>query len=66
MNRTLLAGLVSAVLVAGCAPVQYTKSDVDGMIVCNTDEMDRIDRDAIRRYASVYWVNCPRATLRVI
>jgi hypothetical protein len=47
-------------------PVQYTKADVEGQIVCNTDVMERIEREASRRFASLQWVNCPKATLRVI
>lgn len=66
MNRTLLTGLATLLLAAGCAPVQYNKADVDGLIVCNTDLMERIEREASRRFASLRWVNCPRATLRVI
>ena len=65
MKRLVLAALAAS-LVAACAPVQYTKADVDGLIVCNTDAMDQVERQARRSYATVHWVNCPRATLRVV
>ncbi|HEX4884291.1 MAG TPA: hypothetical protein VFX05_09145 [Casimicrobiaceae bacterium] len=66
MNRTLAAGLAALVLLAGCASHQWTKAEVDGMIVCNTDAMDQVERSAKRTFAAVHWVNCPRQTLRVI
>jgi hypothetical protein len=65
--KTMLA--LSIVLVAAglsaCAPVAYTKADVDGSVVCNTERMDQIDRAARREMKEVHWVNCPLATLRV-
>ena len=57
----VVAGVLSA-----CAPVQYTKADLDGRIVCDTDRMDRIDRAARREHKEVHWVSCPLATLRVV
>ena len=51
---------------AGCAPAPLTKADVDGRIVCNTDEMARVERAARRGNREVHWVNCPLATLRVV
>jgi hypothetical protein len=66
MKRVLLASLAALLLAAGCAPMQYTKADLDGLIVCDTELMDRIERDAARRFATIQWANCPRVTLRVI
>lgn len=66
MNRLPLAGLAALLLLAGCAPIQYTKADVDGRIVCDADKMDQVERVARRQFASVHWVNCPKVTLRVI
>jgi hypothetical protein len=66
MKSLVIAGIAGLVLLSGCAPVQYTKADVDGLIVCNPDVMDRVDRDARRNFAQVIWVNCPTATLRAI
>jgi len=62
----LLSVLGAATVVAGCAPAPLTKSDVDGRIVCNVDRMDQVERAAHREFKSVYWVNCPKATLRVV
>ena len=56
-----VAGVVSA-----CAPVEYTKADVDGRIVCNSDRMDQVERAARRENREVHWLNCPLATLRVV
>lgn len=66
--KTLLALSIACVATAlcGCAPVQYTKADVDGRIVCNTDRMDQVERAARREnMKEIHWLNCPLATLRV-
>jgi len=64
LNRAGFAGLV--LLLSGCAPVQYTKADLDGRVVCNTDVMEQVEQKARRSFTQVIWVNCPTATLRVI
>jgi hypothetical protein len=66
MKLAIAAGCTAALLLAGCAPVVYTKADVDGRVVCNEDRMDAVEREAKRRMTTVVWVNCPTATLRVI
>ncbi|HVE48034.1 MAG TPA: hypothetical protein VNG69_00280 [Casimicrobiaceae bacterium] len=65
MHRLIVIALVG-LLVSACAPVVYTKADLDGKIVCNVDYMDQVERAARRNFATVVWVNCPRATLRVV
>ena len=66
--KTLLplfvAGIV--VLASGCASAPLTKADIDGRVVCNVDRMDQVERAARRTFAEIHWVNCPRATLRVV
>ena len=57
--------LVAAGVLPGCGSVHYTKADLDGRIVCDTDRMDRIERAARRENKEVHWVSCPLATLRV-
>lgn len=64
MKRLALAG-IAGVLLCGCAPYQYTKADLDGLVVCNPDSMDQVKRAAKRSFAQVIWVRCPTATLRV-
>lgn len=64
--KTLVAAGIAGLLLSGCAPVQYTKADIDGRIVCNADVMDRVEQHARRNFTQVIWVNCPQATLRVI
>jgi outer membrane murein-binding lipoprotein Lpp len=66
MKILVLAGVAGAALLAGCAPVHYTKADVDGLSVCHVDKMDQVNQQARPRNTHVQWVNCPRATLRVI
>jgi hypothetical protein len=67
MKSIVAAGFAgSLLLLSGCAPVQYTKADIDGRIVCNVDVMDQVEQKARRNFTSVVWVNCPTATLRVI
>ena len=66
MKSVVTACVVGLLLLSGCAPVHYTKADVDGRVVCNSDVMDQVERNAQRHFAHVIWVNCPRATLRVI
>ncbi len=60
----LVVGIV--VLVSGCASAPLTKADVDGRVVCNVDRMDQVERAAGRTLGEIRWVNCPRATLRVV
>jgi len=65
MKALLALGIVVAATgLAGCAPQPLTKADVDGMVVCNVDRMDRVERDARRNHAELHWINCPKATLR--
>ena len=56
-----VAGLVSA-----CAPMQYTRAELDGRVVCDTARMEQIERAARRENKEVHWVSCPLATLRVV
>ena len=65
MKRLVIAG-ITGLLLSGCAPVQYTKADLDGLRVCNADVVERVEREARRNFAQVIWVNCPTWTLRVI
>lgn len=65
MKRLIVAGVV-AFVASACAPVTYTKADLDGKVVCNPDYMDQVERQARRNFVTVLWVNCPRATLRVV
>lgn len=53
------------VLLTGCAPQPFTRADLDGKVVCDSDRMDAIERDARRNNTHVQWVNCPRARPRV-
>jgi hypothetical protein len=67
MDKLLaLAGVFAIVSASGCAPVALTKADIDGRVVCNQDAMDQVERHARRNTVSVFWINCPQATLRVI
>ena len=50
---------------AACAPVELTKADVDGKVVCNPDRMDAVARAARREGKAVIWLHCPQATFRV-
>jgi hypothetical protein len=63
--KRLIAAVIAGLVVAGCAPVEYTKASVDGLVVCNVDAMDKAERQARLKFTTVTWVNCPRAVLRV-
>jgi len=65
--KTLLALSIAcaATALCGCASTEYTKADLDGRVVCNTDRMDQVDREARREMKEIHWLNCPLATLRV-
>ena len=65
--KTLLALSIACVAapLCGCASTEYSKADLDGRIVCNTDRMDQIERAARREMKEIHWRNCPLATLRV-
>lgn len=60
------AAVGGAVVLAGCAPAPLTKAEVDGRIVCNTDQMDQVERAARRSHKDLYWINCPVAVLRAV
>jgi len=62
----LVSIVVGLAALSGCAPAPLTKADVDGLVVCNADRMDRIEREARREHKEVHWVHCPQATLRVV
>ena len=64
--RTLALVGIAALLLAGCAPAPLTRADYDGLVLCNPDAMDQVERQARRTFAQVYWYSCPKATLRVI
>ena len=51
---------------SGCMPVHRAKADLDGLIVCNSDAMDALERQARRNVTTVTWVRCLTATLRAI
>jgi hypothetical protein len=66
MKRIVFAGIIASLVMSGCAPVPYTKADLDGRVVCHPDVMEAVAQDAKRKFTQVIWVRCPTATLRVI
>lgn len=64
MKSLVLAGLATFAL-GGCAPVLTTKASLDP-VACDYQQMDRVERQAKRAFASVVWINCPRAVQRVV
>jgi hypothetical protein len=62
----LIAIVATAAGIAGCAAPPLTKADVDGRIVCNSEQMDQVERAARRAGTLVHWINCPQATLRAV
>lgn len=67
MKRLLLLSLCCAAIIAsGCAPAPLTRADVDGRVICDVDQMDRIEQAARRGFKGVQWVNCPKAVLRAM
>ena len=59
----IVVSLANLSLLSGCAPAPLTKADVDGRL-CNVDQMDQVERAALRANRQVVWINCPRAVLR--
>jgi len=66
MNNVLFLAGITSLLLAGCTPAPLNKADYDGLVVCNPDVLDQVERAARRTFGQVYWYNCPKATLRVI
>ena len=64
--KSIVSAGIGLLLLSGCAPMQFTKADLDGRIVCNADAIEQVERSARRNFAQVIWVNCPTWTLRVI
>ena len=60
----VVASMSGLSVLYACAPAPLTKADVDGRIVCNVDQMDQVERAAVRNNRQLLWVNCPRAVLR--
>ena len=63
---SLPAFVLAGTVAAGCAPAPLTKADVDGRIVCNVDQMDKVERAARRENKEVHWLQCPQAVLRTM
>lgn len=61
-----LAGIAGTLLIGGCASAPPTEAYLDGLIVCNTNYMDQVERAARRHFTEVHWINCPTAVLRVV
>ena len=66
MIRSTAVGAMALLLLAGCAPQPFTRSDLDGRVVCDPDRVAAVERNARRNNAQVLWINCPTATLRVV
>jgi hypothetical protein len=67
MKTLVLSVCALSVLgLVGCAPAPLTRADVDGKLVCNTDYMDQVERNARHRMTDVHWVNCPTVKLTVV
>jgi hypothetical protein len=66
MKKVLFLAGIAGLLLAGCTPAPLTKADDDGLVVCNPDVLDQVERAARLRFAQVYWYSCPKATLRLI
>ncbi|MEP7062430.1 MAG: hypothetical protein ABI881_08525 [Betaproteobacteria bacterium] len=67
MKTLVLSVCALSVLgLSGCAPAPLTRADVDGKLVCNTDYMDQVERNARNRMAEIHWVNCPMVKLTVV
>lgn len=62
----LLSMFAVGVAASGCAPAPLTKADVDGLVVCNVDRMDQVERAARRENKEIHWVHCPQAVLRAV
>jgi len=41
-----------------------TKAEVDGRVVCNSDQMAKVEQEARQNNKAIRWVNCPTVTLR--
>jgi hypothetical protein len=49
MSKRFIAEVASSRLMAGCAPIDYQKADIDGRITCNAEPMDQVERRARAR-----------------
>ena len=61
-----LAGIAGTAIAAGCASAPPTDAFLDGLIVCNAEAMDQVERAARRSFTEVRWINCPTAVIRVV
>jgi hypothetical protein len=65
-TRRMLAALLAALALAGCAPRPLTRADVDGKVVCDSDRMAEVERKLRGSNHQLMWVRCPTATLRAL
>jgi hypothetical protein len=60
-----LTSVAGAMLIEGCASAPPTEAFLDGLIICNKEAMDKVERVAKRSLKDIRWVNCPTETIRV-
>ena len=62
----VLTSIAGAMLIQGCASAPLTDAYLDGLVICNKQKMDQIERAAKRSLKEIRWVNCPTETIRVV
>jgi hypothetical protein len=61
-----LTSIAGTVLIEGCASAPLTDAYLDGLIICNKQAMEKVERIAKRSLKEVRWVNCPTETIKVV
>jgi starvation-inducible outer membrane lipoprotein len=56
----LILALSGALLVAGCSSLPTQVADNGSQMVCDTEQMGRIQARAEAAHADIRWINCPQ------
>jgi uncharacterized protein YceK len=55
----LIVTLVAAVVLSGCSSLPRQKAENESRMVCNSAQMEAVERIAQAQRTEVHWVNCP-------
>ncbi|HEY7945538.1 MAG: hypothetical protein ACHP7M_02650 [Burkholderiales bacterium] len=56
----LIVTLVAAVVLGGCSSLPMQKAENSQRVVCDSAQMEAVDRIARAQRTEVHWVNCPQ------
>ena len=55
----LIVVLVAVLVLGGCSSLPMQKAENESRVVCDSVQMETVDRIARAQRTEVHWVNCP-------